>query len=173
MFGLEGTVYVCVCWEEGAKTVSAESQGGGRDVIELGMNFDLKQFSKNFECDCESGSCSICAEIDYVLQPDSKLITYAINCEFDDQAVELNENAGAVTKEFMIDEGECTATSWSEPETMDEFHNVVAWHKERAQGSRAGAAEASAMEDDEDNDEDAFEDAENDEEEEDIDDNTG
>ncbi|KOM40846.1 hypothetical protein LR48_Vigan04g104400 [Vigna angularis] len=49
--------------------------------------------------------------------------------------------------------------------TMDEFHNVVAWPEEQAQGSRAGVAEASTMDDD-----DAFEDAEDDEEEEDSDD---
>ncbi|KOM49915.1 hypothetical protein LR48_Vigan08g074200 [Vigna angularis] len=50
--------------------------------------------------------------------------------------------------------------------TMDEFHNVVTWPEEQAQGSRAGAAEASAMDD-----VDAFEDAEDDEEEEDSNDN--
>ncbi|KOM43414.1 hypothetical protein LR48_Vigan05g101800 [Vigna angularis] len=49
--------------------------------------------------------------------------------------------------------------------TMDEFHNVVAWPEEQAQGSRAGAVEALAMDD-----EDAFEDAEDDEEEDDSDD---
>ncbi|KOM47649.1 hypothetical protein LR48_Vigan07g135300 [Vigna angularis] len=85
------------------------------NFIELGLNFDLTQFSENFECDCESGSCSIYTEIDSVLQPDSKLITDAINSEFDDQAVELNENAGVIIKEFMVDEGECTATTLSEP----------------------------------------------------------
>ncbi|KOM37840.1 hypothetical protein LR48_Vigan03g122200 [Vigna angularis] len=58
--------------------------------------------------------------------------------------------------------------------TMDEFHNVVAWPEEQAQGSRAGAAEASAMDDDEDDEEeDAFEDAEDDGEEEDTNDNMG
>ncbi|KOM43232.1 hypothetical protein LR48_Vigan05g083600 [Vigna angularis] len=55
--------------------------------------------------------------------------------------------------------------------TMDEFHNVVAWPEEQAQGSRAGATEALAMDDDDD--EDAFEDAEDDEEEEDSDDSMG
>ncbi|KOM27151.1 hypothetical protein LR48_Vigan404s000200 [Vigna angularis] len=55
--------------------------------------------------------------------------------------------------------------------TMDEFHSVVAWPEEQAQGSRAGAAEASAMEDDDN--EDAFEDVEDDEEEEDTNDNMG
>ncbi|KOM45633.1 hypothetical protein LR48_Vigan06g093900 [Vigna angularis] len=84
--------------------------------IELGLNFDLTQFSENFECDCESGSCPICIEIDYVLQTDSKRITDVINCEFDDHAAELNENTGADTKEIMINEGECTATSLTEPE---------------------------------------------------------
>ncbi|KOM57525.1 hypothetical protein LR48_Vigan11g055800 [Vigna angularis] len=54
--------------------------------------------------------------------------------------------------------------------TMDEFHNVVAWPEENVQGSRAGAAEASAMDDDEDDD--ASEDAEDNEEEEDTNDNT-
>ncbi|KOM43609.1 hypothetical protein LR48_Vigan05g121400 [Vigna angularis] len=57
--------------------------------------------------------------------------------------------------------------------TMDEFHQIVAWPEEQAQGSRAGAAKASAMEEDEDDDDDTFEDAEDDEDEEDTDDNTG
>ncbi|KOM55496.1 hypothetical protein LR48_Vigan10g138800 [Vigna angularis] len=58
--------------------------------------------------------------------------------------------------------------------TMDEFHNIVAWPKEQALGDRAGAAEASAVEEDEDDaDDDAFEDAEDEEEEEDTDDSTG
>ncbi|KOM25853.1 hypothetical protein LR48_Vigan197s002200 [Vigna angularis] len=35
--------------------------------------------------------------------------------------------------------------------TMDEFYNVVAWPEEQAQGGRARATEASAMEKDEDN----------------------
>ncbi|KOM58043.1 hypothetical protein LR48_Vigan11g107600 [Vigna angularis] len=70
------------------------------DFIELGLNFDLTQFSENFECDCESGSCPICIEINYVLQTD------VINCESDDHAAELNENTGADTKEIMINEGE-------------------------------------------------------------------
>ncbi|KOM45580.1 hypothetical protein LR48_Vigan06g088600 [Vigna angularis] len=60
--------------------------------------------------------------------------------------------------------------------TMDEFHNVVAWPEEQAQGGRAGAAEASTMEKDEDStddaEDDAFEDAEDEEDEEDTDDNT-
>ncbi|KOM31232.1 hypothetical protein LR48_Vigan01g078700 [Vigna angularis] len=86
------------------------------DFIELGLNFDLTQFSENFECDCESGSCSICAEIGYALQPNSKFITDAIKCEFDDKNAELKENAGADIKELMIDEEEYTATSLSEPE---------------------------------------------------------
>ncbi|KOM26952.1 hypothetical protein LR48_Vigan347s000600 [Vigna angularis] len=59
--------------------------------------------------------------------------------------------------------------------TMEEFHNVVAWPEELAQGDKASAAKASAMEmeeDDADDDEDdTFEDAE-DEEEEDTDDNS-
>ncbi|KOM25188.1 hypothetical protein LR48_Vigan53s000300 [Vigna angularis] len=58
--------------------------------------------------------------------------------------------------------------------TMEEFHNVVAWPEEQAQGGRAGAAEASAMEMDEDDadydEDDAFEDAEDEEEEKDTDD---
>ncbi|KOM45630.1 hypothetical protein LR48_Vigan06g093600 [Vigna angularis] len=58
--------------------------------------------------------------------------------------------------------------------TMDEFHNVVASPEEQAQGSRAGATEASAMDDDEDDEEeDTFEDVEDDGEEEDTDDNMG
>ncbi|KOM26364.1 hypothetical protein LR48_Vigan257s000500 [Vigna angularis] len=36
--------------------------------------------------------------------------------------------------------------------TMDEFHNVVAWSEEQAQDNRAGAAEASAMNDEDDED---------------------
>ncbi|XP_052735637.1 uncharacterized protein LOC128197582 [Vigna angularis] len=79
------------------------------DFTELGLNFDLAQFSENFECDCESGSCSICAEIDYALQPNSKFITDAINCEFDDKDAELKENAGADIKKLMITEEEYTA----------------------------------------------------------------
>ncbi|KOM37118.1 hypothetical protein LR48_Vigan03g049900 [Vigna angularis] len=86
------------------------------DFIELGLNFDLTQFSENFECDCESGSRSSCAEIDYALHPDSMFITDAINCEFDDKNAELKENAGDDIKEFMIDEEEYTATCLSEPE---------------------------------------------------------
>ncbi|KOM52119.1 hypothetical protein LR48_Vigan09g077800 [Vigna angularis] len=55
--------------------------------------------------------------------------------------------------------------------TMEEFHNVVAWPEEQAQGGRVGAAEASAMEMDEDDaDDDAFEDAEDEEEEKDTND---
>ncbi|KOM43869.1 hypothetical protein LR48_Vigan05g147400 [Vigna angularis] len=80
------------------------------DFIELGLNFDLTQFSENFECDCESGACSICTEIDYALQPDSKFITGDINCEFDDKDAELKENAGADIKKLMIAEEEYTAT---------------------------------------------------------------
>ncbi|KOM43145.1 hypothetical protein LR48_Vigan05g074900 [Vigna angularis] len=60
--------------------------------------------------------------------------------------------------------------------TMDEFHNVVAWPEEQVQGGKVEAAEASAMEMEEDNieadDDDAFEDAEDEEEEEDIDDSS-
>ncbi|KOM28576.1 hypothetical protein LR48_Vigan553s000500 [Vigna angularis] len=58
--------------------------------------------------------------------------------------------------------------------TMDEFHNVVAWVEEQAQGSRAGATEASSMEedDDEEEEEDTFEDVKDDEEEEDSEDST-
>ncbi|KOM49828.1 hypothetical protein LR48_Vigan08g065500 [Vigna angularis] len=58
--------------------------------------------------------------------------------------------------------------------SMDEFHNVVAWPEENAQGSSTGAAETSAMEDDEEHDDDdAFEDVEDNEEEEDTYDNIG
>ncbi|KOM43243.1 hypothetical protein LR48_Vigan05g084700 [Vigna angularis] len=58
--------------------------------------------------------------------------------------------------------------------TMDEFHNVVDWLEEQTRGNRAGAVEASAMEEDEDDDDDdAFEDAEDNEEEEDTDDCIG
>ncbi|KOM54803.1 hypothetical protein LR48_Vigan10g069500 [Vigna angularis] len=42
--------------------------------------------------------------------------------------------------------------------TMDEFHNVVAWPEDQAQGGRAGAAEASTMEKDEDGTDDAEDD---------------
>ncbi|KOM41385.1 hypothetical protein LR48_Vigan04g158300 [Vigna angularis] len=63
-------------------------------------------FSENFECDCKSGSCSICAEIDYALQPNSKFITDAINCEFDDKDAEFKKNAGDDIKECMINEEE-------------------------------------------------------------------
>ncbi|KOM25236.1 hypothetical protein LR48_Vigan62s001300 [Vigna angularis] len=58
--------------------------------------------------------------------------------------------------------------------TMDEFHNVVAWPEEQAQGDRVGAAEASTMDEDDVDDakDDAFEDAEDKEEEEDTDDST-
>ncbi|KOM47609.1 hypothetical protein LR48_Vigan07g131300 [Vigna angularis] len=52
-------------------------------------------------------------------------------------------------------------------------HSVVDWPEEQTQGSRAGAAEASTMEEDEvDDDDDGFEDAEDNEEEEDTDNNT-
>ncbi|KOM57577.1 hypothetical protein LR48_Vigan11g061000 [Vigna angularis] len=54
--------------------------------------------------------------IDAYVNIDAELITDAINCEFDDEAAELNENAGVVIKEFMVDEGECIATALSEPE---------------------------------------------------------
>ncbi|KOM55094.1 hypothetical protein LR48_Vigan10g098600 [Vigna angularis] len=60
-----------------------------QNMIELEQNFDLTQFSENCECDCESGSCPICIEIDYVLQTDSKFITDAIDYEFDDQTQQL------------------------------------------------------------------------------------
>ncbi|KOM49727.1 hypothetical protein LR48_Vigan08g055400 [Vigna angularis] len=60
--------------------------------------------------------------------------------------------------------------------TIDEFHNVVAWREEQAQGDRAGVAEASATEKDEDStndvEDDEFEDTEDEEEEEDTDDST-
>ncbi|KOM25677.1 hypothetical protein LR48_Vigan151s001600 [Vigna angularis] len=62
--------------------------------------------------------------------------------------------------------------------TVEEFHNVVAWPEEQAQGGRAEAAEASAMEmeDDDaeadDDEDDAFEDVEDEEEEEDRDDSS-
>ncbi|KOM28222.1 hypothetical protein LR48_Vigan511s004500 [Vigna angularis] len=53
------------------------------NFIEFGLNFYLTQFSENFECDCESGSCSICTKINFVMQPDSKVQTDATNCELD------------------------------------------------------------------------------------------
>ncbi|KOM38260.1 hypothetical protein LR48_Vigan03g164200 [Vigna angularis] len=60
--------------------------------------------------------------------------------------------------------------------TMEEFHNVVAWPEEQVQGDRAEAAEASAMEMEEDDvddeEDDAFEDAEDGGEEKDTDDNS-
>ncbi|KOM40690.1 hypothetical protein LR48_Vigan04g088800 [Vigna angularis] len=60
--------------------------------------------------------------------------------------------------------------------TMEEFHNVVAWPEEQAQGGRVGATEASAIEMDEDDadddEDDAFEDAEDEEEEKDTDDSS-
>ncbi|KOM55602.1 hypothetical protein LR48_Vigan10g149400 [Vigna angularis] len=58
--------------------------------------------------------------------------------------------------------------------TMDEFHNVVAWPEEPAQGGGAEAAEASVreMEEDEADDDDAFEDDEDEEEEEDTEDSS-
>ncbi|KOM40718.1 hypothetical protein LR48_Vigan04g091600 [Vigna angularis] len=60
--------------------------------------------------------------------------------------------------------------------TMEEFHNVVAWPEEQVQGDRAEAAEASAMEMEEDDaaddEDDAFEDAEDEGEEEDTDDSS-
>ncbi|KOM24913.1 hypothetical protein LR48_Vigan17s000900 [Vigna angularis] len=102
---------------EGSVNIDLEIETVKSDnFIELELSFDLTQFSENFECDCESGSFSICAKIDYVLQPDSKFITDVINCEFDDKDAELKENTGADIKEFMIDEEEYTATSLSEPE---------------------------------------------------------
>ncbi|KOM47971.1 hypothetical protein LR48_Vigan07g167500 [Vigna angularis] len=52
--------------------------------------------------------------------------------------------------------------------TMEEFKNVVAWREEKARASEARAAEAPAMDDD-----DEFEDAEDDGEEEDSDDSMG
>ncbi|KOM29466.1 hypothetical protein LR48_Vigan697s000400 [Vigna angularis] len=75
------------------------------------------------------------------------------------------------------------AQSQASIETLEAepFHMRAAWPEEQAQGGRAGAAEASTMEKDEDDadddafedaDDDAFEDAEDEEEEEDADDNT-
>ncbi|KOM49887.1 hypothetical protein LR48_Vigan08g071400 [Vigna angularis] len=55
--------------------------------------------------------------------------------------------------------------------TMDEFNNMVAWPEDRAQASGVGAAEASALGDEDDDD--AFEDVEDDEDEEDSDDSMG
>ncbi|KOM43446.1 hypothetical protein LR48_Vigan05g105000 [Vigna angularis] len=54
--------------------------------------------------------------------------------------------------------------------TMEEFHNVVAWPEEQAQGGTTGAAEASAMEMDEEDD--TLEDAEDKEEEKDTNDSS-
>ncbi|XP_052730138.1 uncharacterized protein LOC128195752 isoform X2 [Vigna angularis] len=85
------------------------------NMIELEQNFDLTQFSENCECDCESGSCPICIEIDYVLQTDSKFITDVIDYEFDDQVTKVNENTGTDIEEIMIDEGKYTVISLITP----------------------------------------------------------
>ncbi|KOM37641.1 hypothetical protein LR48_Vigan03g102300 [Vigna angularis] len=85
------------------------------NMIELEQNFDLTQFSENCECDCESGSCPICIEIDYVLQTDSEFITDVIDYEFDDQVTKVNENTGTDIDEIMIDEGKYTAISLITP----------------------------------------------------------
>ncbi|KOM51847.1 hypothetical protein LR48_Vigan09g050600 [Vigna angularis] len=53
------------------------------NFIELGLNFDLTQFYENFKCDCESGSCSICTEINYVIQPELRVLANAPNFELD------------------------------------------------------------------------------------------
>ncbi|KAG2396917.1 hypothetical protein LR48_Vigan510s000200 [Vigna angularis] len=45
------------------------------DVLDLELNFHFSQCSENFKCSCEADSCSICIEIDDVIQPDSNLIT--------------------------------------------------------------------------------------------------
>ncbi|KOM47943.1 hypothetical protein LR48_Vigan07g164700 [Vigna angularis] len=55
----------------------------------------------------------------------------------------------------------------------DMYMSLIDWLEEQTQGSRAGVAKASAMEEHEDDDDDAFEDAEDNEEKEDTDDNTG
>ncbi|KOM29407.1 hypothetical protein LR48_Vigan662s000400 [Vigna angularis] len=77
------------------------------NMIELEQNFDLTQFSENCECDCESGSCPICIEIDYVLQTDSEFITDVIDYEFDDQVTKVNENTGITpvsqTQQLLVD----------------------------------------------------------------------
>ncbi|KOM37880.1 hypothetical protein LR48_Vigan03g126200 [Vigna angularis] len=54
------------------------------------------------------------------------------------------------TAEMIIEMYDTPATHrW----TMDEFHNVVSWPEEQAQGSRARAAGASAMDDEDDEEE--------------------
>ncbi|KOM37206.1 hypothetical protein LR48_Vigan03g058700 [Vigna angularis] len=58
----------------------------------------------------------ILAALSLQFQPNSKFITDAINCEFDDKDAEFKKNAGADIKECMINEEEYTATSLSEPE---------------------------------------------------------
>ncbi|KOM35303.1 hypothetical protein LR48_Vigan02g145300 [Vigna angularis] len=77
------------------------------NMIELEQNFDLTQFSENCECDCESGSCPICIEIDYVLQTDSEFITDVIDYEFDDNVTKVNENTGITpvsqTQQLLVD----------------------------------------------------------------------
>ncbi|KOM48067.1 hypothetical protein LR48_Vigan07g177100 [Vigna angularis] len=98
--------------------------------------------------------------------PDS--INRFVDTEWDDTRMQSIHRGQVATTEMIIGMYDTPlAHKW----TMDEFHNVVAWPEEQAQGSRAGAAGASTM-DDEDND-DEFEDAEDDGEEEDSDDNMG
>ncbi|KOM51909.1 hypothetical protein LR48_Vigan09g056800 [Vigna angularis] len=91
-------------------------------------------------------------------------------CKF---ALNMKEGAdfGDVETAVLPLSGNCgsskcrSAVNGAERWTIDEFHNVVAWPEEQDKGNRARAAEASAMNDEDD--EDAFEDAEDDEEEED------
>ncbi|KOM37612.1 hypothetical protein LR48_Vigan03g099400 [Vigna angularis] len=75
------------------------------NLIELGLNFDLTQFSENFKCDCESGSCSICTEINSVTQPELRVLTDAPNFELDCCA-ELKEAKNAKNTKAIIWEEE-------------------------------------------------------------------
>ncbi|KOM51867.1 hypothetical protein LR48_Vigan09g052600 [Vigna angularis] len=98
--------------------------------------------------------------------PDS--INRFLNTEWADARMQSIHRGQVTTTEMIIGMyNTLPAHRW----TMDEFHNVVAWPEEQAQGNRAEPAEASAMNDEDD--EDVFEDVEDDEEEEDSDDNMG
>ncbi|KOM24985.1 hypothetical protein LR48_Vigan38s000100 [Vigna angularis] len=101
----------------------------------------------------------------HVIRYDPDSINKFLDTEWADARMQSIHRGQVATAEMIIGMYDTPpAHTW----TMDEFHNVVAWPEEQAQGSRVGAARASAMDD-----EDAFEDAEDDEEEEDSDDNMG
>ncbi|KOM25074.1 hypothetical protein LR48_Vigan48s000700 [Vigna angularis] len=88
--------------------------------------------------------------------PDS--INRFFNTEWGDARMQFIHKGQVATTQMIIGMYDTPPTHrW----TMDEFHNVVAWPEEQAQDNRAGAAEASAMDDEDD--EDAFEDAKDDE----------